>query len=446
MKKARFAFGKTGIEVMLPVGPVYQTIEGRMAPPLEAVEAALEERLDFPVAGPSLAQLARGKRSAAIAVCDITRPVPNRILLPPILKRLREAGVPASSITIFIATGLHRPASPEEIRQIVGPEIAGSYRVVNHNAHAGADHRFLGTTKRGTPVYLETAFLDADLHLTIGFIEQHLMLGFSGGRKLIAPGLAGEATIKTIHSPRFMREPMAVEGSIEQNPLHEELLEIASMARHDFIVDVTMTRDRQISGIFTGAPREAHAAGVEFLRRTSLERLVEPVDAVITSAAGYPLDMTFYQSIKGVTAAHHLVKPGGSILVLGECSEGVGSPQFSRMLRSFEGYESYLEQIRDTDVVADQWQLEKLALVGREYELFFFTPGVRSGELGAIGSRTFPNLGDAVAALMRSVPPGGRVALIPEGPYVFAQVDRGSIEPAEKSFEPAEKHRSIGLI
>jgi lactate racemase len=343
MRSVQFAFGKSGISVPLPDGPRYEVIESRTASRLEDRDAALNHALDHPVAGPSLRDLAAGKKTAAISVCDITRPAPNRITLPPLLRRLHEAGIPVEGVTILIATGLHRIATPDEIKTIVGPEIAATYRIVNHNACALEEHRSLGSTRRGTAVYIDKRFLDADLHITLGFIEQHLMLGFSGGRKLVAPGLAAQETIKVIHSPRFMREPLATEGSIDENPLHEELLEIARMARHDFILDVTLTQDREISGVFAGSPVAAHAAGVDFLRHTSLEKLSGLADVVITSAAGYPLDLTFYQTIKGITAAQHIVKPGGRILILGECPEGVGSPEFQRTLAAFVGHQHYLD-------------------------------------------------------------------------------------------------------
>jgi nickel-dependent lactate racemase len=373
--------------------------------------------------------LAAGKRTAAIAVCDITRPAPNRLTLPPVLQRLEQVGIPREGITILIATGLHREATDAEIQTIVGAQIAANYRVVNHDARDLGSHQWLGTTKRGTPVYVDKRFVEADLHITLGFIEQHLMLGFSGGRKLVTPGLAAKETIEVIHSPRFMREPMATEGSIDENPLHAELLEMAAMARHDFMLDVTLTREREISGVFAGAPVSAHAAGVSFLRSTSLTVLPALADAVITSAAGYPLDLTFYQTIKGVTAAQHIVKPGGRILVLGECPEGIGSPEFSQKLRMFSGFESYLDQLANEEVVVDQWQLEKLALVGLSNELYFFTPGVSRGELGALGPRCFSSIDDALAKLFQDLPPGARVLLVPEGPYAFARVSEESQEP-----------------
>lgn len=417
-----FAFGKTGIALRLPPGPCYETVESRTAKPLADVGRTLGEALDHPIGCAPLTELARGKKTAAISVCDITRPAPNRVILPALLRRLHDAGVPVEGVTILIATGLHRGATIEEIHAIVGPEIAGAYRVVNHDARELTQHGSLGSTRRGTPVYIDKRFLEADLHITLGLIEQHLMLGFSGGRKLVAPGLAGQQTIKVIHSPKFMREPLATEGSVAGNPLHDELLEVARMARHDFMVDVTLTREREISGIFAGAPVEAHAAGVAFLRSTSLEKLTGLADAVITSAAGHPLDLTLYQVIKGITAAQHIVKPGGRILIVGECSEGVGSPEFAAKLESFRGYQEFLDEISGAEVVVDQWQLEKLALTGLQSELFFYTPGVRKSQLGSLGERSFSDLDAAVSAVLAGLPDGARVALVPEGPYVYARV------------------------
>jgi lactate racemase len=422
----RFAFGKDGLDVSLPDGPQYEVIESRSAAPLPDVAATLEQALDQPIGCKPLSVLATGKKSAAISVCDITRPAPNWLTLPPLLRRLHAAGIPEDGVTILIATGLHREATASEIRAILGEEIAARYRVVNHDARRLAQHRRLGSTRRGIPVYIDERFMAADLHITLGFIEQHLMLGFSGGRKLVAPGLAAQETIKVIHSPAFMREPMAIEGSISDNPLHAELLEIARMAGHDFMLDVTLTKSREVSGIFAGHPVEAHAAGVQFLRSTSLERLSGLADAVITSAAGYPLDLTLYQTIKGLTAAQHIAKPGARILILGECAEGVGSPEFAAKVADFVSYDSFLDEIRDAAVEIDQWQLEKLALAGQKYELFFYLPGIAKEKLGNLASRAFPGWEAATAAVLHGLPPGARVALVPEGPYVYARVPSDS--------------------
>jgi nickel-dependent lactate racemase len=421
--KSHFSFGKNGIEVSIPEGFRSQVIMSHTAGALADHRAALSEALDRPVGCEGLATLAAGKKTAAISVCDITRPAPNSITLPPLLRRLHEAGIAPEGITILIATGLHRAATVDEVNTIVGPEIAAKYRVVSHDAKALAEHRFLGTTGRGTPVYIDERFVAAELHITLGFIEQHLMLGFSGGRKLIAPGLAAQETIKVLHSPGFMREPLATEGSIEGNPLHAELLEIARMARHDFALDVALTQERKIAGVFAGNPVMAHAAGVAFVERTCLEQLEEPVDAVITSSAGYPLDLTFYQIVKGVTAATHMVKPGGRILIVAECAEGVGSPEFARKLEGMKDFKSFLEELRTSAVEVDQWQLEKLALAGEKFELFFYTPGVPRTEMGFLAARAYEDLDQAVAAVLKGLPAAARVALVPEGPYTFVKAE-----------------------
>ena len=416
------AFGKQGLALTLPDGPDYTVLKTHAAPPITDVQAALAAALDAPIGCAPLVELAKGKATAAISVCDITRPVPNAVTLPPLLERLHRGGIPREGVTIFIATGLHRTATADELRTILGPEIAAKYRIVNHDAKASEDHQYLGETSQGTPVSIDRRFLAADLHITLGFIEQHLMLGFSGGRKLVAPGLAAQETIKVIHSPRFMREQRATEGSIEENPLHAELLEIARMARHDFMLDVTLTKSREISGIFAGEPVKAHAAGVEFLRASSLELLPRPVDAAITSAAGYPLDLTFYQTIKGVTAVQHIVKPGGKILVMGECGEGIGSREFAEKLRNYPGHREYLDEIAETPVVPDQWQLEKLALVGLKHSISFYTPGVRKADLGTLGEQYFLNAEEAIENLMQGLPEQATIAVVLDGPYAYARV------------------------
>jgi len=333
-----------------------------------------------------------------------------------------EAGIPRAGITILIATGLHRGATAQELQEIVGPEILNRYPVESHDARDQAAHVDLGETSSGTHVLIDRRFMESDLHLTLGFIEPHLMLGFSGGRKLVAPGLAGGETIKRLHSPLFMRDPRVIEGSFPDNPLHQELLEIARMARHDFIVDVALTRSRQIARVFAGDPIAAHAAGVDFVRNSTLASLTEAVDAAITTSADYPLDLTYYQSIKGVTAASHIVKPGGTILLAAACQEGLGSPEFTRFVRRFPDWQTCLNETEQAPVIIDQWQLEKLALVAQKARLFFCTPGIAAEDRPYLWGPVFEDARQAVEALCAELPHGATVAVIPEGPYVFSQL------------------------
>lgn len=420
--KVRLAFGREGAEVEFPAHIQTIVLEAKFADAVESADVALANALSQPIGAPALIELAQGKSTAAISICDITRPAPNRIVLPHVLRTLEQAGIPAAGIIILIATGLHRAATPQELLEIVGPEILGRYTVASHDARDASAHSDLGKTRSGTRVFLDRRFVESDLHISLGFIEPHLMLGFSGGRKLVAPGLAGEETIKRLHSPFFMRDPRVVEGSFPDNPLHRELLEIAEMARHDFLVDVALTRSRQIARVFAGDPGKAHAAGVEFVRKATLALLNEPVDAVVTTSAGYPLDLTYYQSVKGVTAASHIVKQGGTILLVAACQEGLGSQEFTAFVRRFPDARACLKVTEQEPVVIDQWQLEKLALVAQKARLAFCTQGIAVRDRQYLWGPVFERPAEAVAAVCAELPHGARVAVIPEGPYVFSQL------------------------
>jgi nickel-dependent lactate racemase len=226
-----------------------------------------------------------------------------------------------------------------------------------------------------------------------------------------------------------MRDPRAAEGSIEDNPLHAELLEISRLARHDFLVDVALGRGtprRPIAAVFAGEPVAAHREGVEFVSHVMLETLDQPVDAVITTAAGYPLDLTFYQSIKGITAASHIVKPGGKILILAACEEGAGGAEFSRMLREGLSDREFLNNIEGAPVTVDQWQLEKLALVTARAEVFYYAPGLPREFYSALLGKACTSAAEAVKALTEGLDRNARIAVIPEGPYVLARLDSGA--------------------
>ena len=420
--KVDLAFGKTGLPVEVPSGFEYRLLEAKSAAPLQDEIAALEAALESPIGCIPLREMARGKKTAAISVCDITRPAPNRRTLPVVLKVLHEAGIPVDGITICIATGLHRIATLAELDEILGEDIASRYAIFNHDAKILADHRYLGETASGIPIYIAEAFVSADLRITLGFIEPHLMLGYSGGRKLVAPGLAAQETIKVIHSPRFMRNVLSVEGSIHDNPLHKELQEIARIAGQNFMLDVALTRKREIAGVFAGHPEEAHAAGVAFVSQVMLEELEAPVDAVVTTCAGYPLDLTFYQAVKGVTAASHIVRDGGRILICAECTEGAGAPEFQRMIKAFSSPREFLDAVQNAPVEVDQWQLEKLALVLATKQVMFLTPGVPTEFHESMWGPVFTTFAPAMAKLVEGLPSGARIAVIPEGPYVLARV------------------------
>lgn len=420
--QVRLAFDRDGTTVDIPDELDTQVLRPRFATGLADEDAALAAAIASPIGCPSLEDLARGKKSAAIAVCDITRPAPNKTVLPHVIGALQAGGIPPSQITIMIATGLHREATAEELEEIVGEAILKRHPVHSHRAREIDEQVFLGETAGGTQAFVDERFVEADLHITLGFIEPHLMAGFSGGRKLIGIGLAGERTIKRLHSPLYMRDPKATEGSFPDNPLHRELLEIAAMAGHHFMVDVALTDTRAIAAVFAGEPVSAHAQGVEFVRQSTLATLDRPADAVITTSGGYPLDLTFYQAVKGLTAAAHIVREGGEILLAAACNEGLGGPEFSQLVRESDDFSELLDLLSERSVRVDQWQAEKLAMVAQRAQLSFCVPGLSEADRSKLWGPSHTDAQAAVDGLTGRLQDGARVVVIPEGPYVFSQL------------------------
>jgi nickel-dependent lactate racemase len=425
--KIKLAYDKTGIEIQLPAGLRTTVLESRYAVEVPDAGVAIAEAINSPIESAPLAELARGKRSAVIAVCDITRPAPNRLVLPHVTAALEKGGIPRSNIQIIVATGLHREATPSELDEIVGPEMLSRYQTDSHRARVEAEQVFLGETSSGTKVYIDRRFVEADLHVTLGFVEPHLMAGFSGGRKLIAPGCAGEMTIKRLHSPLFMRDAQVTEGCYPDNPLHRDLLEIARMAGHHFIVDVALTKTRGIAAVFAGDPVAAHLEGVRFVRESTMAAVEEPADAVLTTSGGYPLDLTYYQSIKGITAASHIVKPGGTVLLVAACREGIGSPEFTDIVRQVPDWKALLAKLDNAPVIVDQWQAEKLALVAAKASLSFCVPGIGRDDYHCLWGPAFDTPQEAVDDLVSRIPAGGSLVVIPEGPYVFSQLEPAAV-------------------
>lgn len=421
--KIHLAYGTHGLDVEIPDKNLVKILTMNGAPPLENPESAVQRSLDHPIASGSLASVASKKTSACIIICDITRPVPNKILLPPILQTLEQSGIARDRITILVATGLHRPSTEEEKRFMVGEEIVQHYAIVDHHARVEEEHIFLGHTSNKTPVFIDKRYCEADIKITVGFIEPHLMAGFSGGRKMIAPGCAGEETIKALHSPFFLENPHCREGSIEKNPLHHELLEISRMAGHDFIVNVSLDAKGQITGVFSGDPVQAHAAGVKFVRTSVRATVNGPADIVVTTSAGFPLDLTYYQAIKGATAALPIVKQGGMLILAAECAEGLGSHEFHAMATSFPSLDMFYASILNNPVVIDQWQLEECAKAARHAEVLLVSTGISDGEKQKLFINSATTVEEAVERGLRKFGPDATVAVIPKGPYTLVEVD-----------------------
>jgi nickel-dependent lactate racemase len=412
-------YGRTGLPVELPdhtIGP----LSIRQAAPLADPDRAVAEAMRNPVGARPLAELARGRKNVCILICDITRPVPNKVILPPLLRTLEEQGIARGDILILVATGLHRPNEGAELEEMVGREIAANYRIENHHGKNRDEHAYLGTTPRGVPVYLDRRYVEADLKITTGLIEPHLMAGYSGGRKVICPGIAALETVKVWHGPDFLEHPKADCGILDGNPVHEENTRIAKMAGCDFIVNVCIDGQRRITWVGAGDMEKAWYEGVKFCEQIVKVSLPEPVDIVVTSSAGYPLDTTWYQAVKGLSGALPIVKRGGTIIMAASLSEGLGSPEFQRLMRENQDLKLFKQRILGKDYfVMDQWQLEELAKVVEHCKVRVVSDGLSADTLRTCFVEPASTVEQAVAASLQEHGPQAKIAVIPKGPYVL---------------------------
>jgi len=416
-------YGRTGIRVELPAERVVGTLAIRDVPPLDDPEGAVKGALESPTGTPALRRLADGRKDACILICDITRPVPNRTILGPMLHVLSEAGIARERTLILVATGLHRPSTDAEKLEMLGAEIVASYPVEDHFGTRIDEHTLVGTSPRGIPAWIDSRYVRADLKIATGLIEPHLMAGYSGGRKLICPGVAALETVKRWHGPELLEHPNADCGILDGNPVHEENTAIARMAGCDFIVNVTLDSQRRVTSVVAGDMEQAFLEGVRFMSGVCRATVSTPVDIVVTSSAGYPLDTTFYQAVKGLTGCLPIVKQGGTIIMVASMSEGLGSPEFQSLFRENPSLEVFMDRILGKDYfVMDQWQLEELAKVRRKARVKIVSDGLPADVLASCFVEPVASVEVAVADSLADYGPNAQIAVIPKGPYVLPVV------------------------
>lgn len=422
--KAELLCGKDLIPVTVPESAVI--LEMAEMDTLKDPALEISKALDQPIGSLSLAALSKGKKSACIVISDITRPVPNTVLLPPILSTLEAQGIVKERITILIATGMHRPNLGKELESMVGRHIMERYNIVNHYCRDASCYRKVAEID-GAPIEINSAYLDAELKILTGLIEPHFYAGYSGGAKSILPGISSFETMKFMHSFRMIDHPMVTNCVLEGNPFHEYGLRVAEAVGVDFLVNVVISRKRQIAGVFAGQYKEAHRAGCRLVERHSVRHLEDYADVVITSGGGYPLDATFYQISKALICARNILKKGGSILVACECREGLGSPEFSGILRSCCSPQEFNSRHCDpSGFVIDQWCAQNIyQALDYAGSVYVYSPGLSEKDINNIGARKVDDLQSAVDSLVA----GGaaRVAVVPAGPYVVGMVKKAGM-------------------
>ncbi|MDE0201765.1 MAG: nickel-dependent lactate racemase [Rhodospirillaceae bacterium] len=414
-------YGRGQRAVDLPDGLDVTVIAKQAMPLLADPAAAIDRALAEPVGCPALAEEAVRAESACILICDFTRPVPNGIILPPLIRTLLDAGMAPERITVLVATGLHRPNEGEELAALVGdPWVLETVNVANHFAREDADHALIGTTERGTVVRLDRRFIEADLRIATGLVEPHFMAGWSGGRKVIAPGVAHAETITTFHSARFMEHPNCTNCVLEGNPLHEEQLAIMAMIGGARAVNSVIDDERRIAFLNYGEVVASHAEAVAFAERYCTVPVAERFSTVLTSSAGYPLDATYYQTVKGMVGPLEILEPGGDLIVASACSEGLGSAHYADAQRRLveNGPDRFLDEISaKTHAAIDEWQTEMQLRPMRAGTVHLYTEGLAPEDRALTGVRMTESIADSVAeSADRHGDP--RVAVIPEGPYV----------------------------
>jgi lactate racemase len=419
------AFGDGQLAVDLPES---RTTVVRPAHLPAAVDerAAVVAALERPVAGPRLRDLARPGLTVAIGICDGTRPQPRHLVVPALLEEL-DGVVRPEDVVVLVATGTHRANTRQELVAMLGRELLDSVEVVNHDARDRSSLVWVGTHGAGVPVWLNRRWVEADLRVTTGFVEPHFFAGFSGGPKLVAPGLAALETTLVLHDARRIGHPSARWGITRGNPVHDDVRAIAEGTGVDFALDVVLDGDQRVVRAFAGRLQPMHDAACELARRSAMQEVGDRFDVVLTSNAGFPLDQNLYQAVKGISAAAQVVRPEGTIVCAAECRDGFPDHgSFREELTLEPTPERLLERIEARETtVPDQWQVQILAGIRRQANVVVHTPNIGPDELSAAQLEHTDDVERTVLEALRRAGEHARVCVLPEGPITIPYVGVG---------------------
>ncbi|MCL2121213.1 MAG: nickel-dependent lactate racemase [Clostridiales bacterium] len=420
MKSVFLPYGRTKLELSLPEGHPVQILEPGAYPRVNAAEDILQAALAKPIGSPGLDELTREARKILILTNDNTRPMPSSFTIPAMVSHFYH---PAEyyTITILIATGLHRPMTQAEMREQFGDPVCGAYRIVNHDARDKNSLVSFGLLSTGNELYLNKLVREQDLVIAEGFIESHFFAGFSGWRKSILPGVAGESTILANHKPENIAHPGARQANLSGNPIHEECAEAAGRAGLRFILNVALDKDKRIIAAFAGDPAKAHEAGCRFVEST-MSVDAKRADIVVTSNNGYPLDRNLYQVVKGVDTAAGAAAENGVIIIAARCEDQVGHADFQKLLLSCDS----LDQLRETMSVSpsaiDKWQVQVLAKTLLHHKVILVSEGIDSELAERMFFSTAKTIDEAMAIAISLKGKDASICVIPEGPVIIPRV------------------------
>lgn len=415
----RLAYGEHGMVVDLPDDRT-TVVEPAWRPAAADPGAVIREAIAHPVAGRPLRDLVRPGQKVAISVCDGTRAQPRHLMVPAVLDAL-DGIVDPDDVVVVVATGTHRGNTPAELEAMFGAELLERVRIVNHDCRDDASLRWMGTFGAAVPVWLNREWADADVRITTGFVEPHFFAGFSGGPKMVAPGLAGLETVLTLHNAARIGHPKATWGITEGNPIHDDVRAIAAEVGVTFACDVVLNRDQEVVAAFAGSLFPMHAAACALAKDVAMQAVPAPFDVVVTTNSGFPLDQNLYQVVKGVSAAAQIVKPGGTIVAAAECRDGFPDHgSFRSFLSSEPSIEALLQRIEAApSVVPDQWQVQVQALVQAKASIVVCTDGLTAADLASAHLGYTDDVSATVADLVGRLGSGATVCALPEGPQTI---------------------------
>jgi lactate racemase len=413
--KVPLAYGRSQLTIDLPESA--NLIQPTPTAGLPDERAALFAALDKPIRANPLRESIKPGDRVCIVFTDITRATPNERLIPWLLEYLTQT--PAHEVTLLNGLGTHRPNTTAELDRMLTPQVTQKYRVLNHEPENADALIPLGTTADGTPALLNRHLVNSDVRIITGCIEPHFFAGFSGGPKGIMPGVAGLKTVMSNHGSRNLSSPKAAFGITEGNPLWEELRDIALRTGPSFLLNVALNEQRHITGVFAGDLLAAHRVGCAFVRSTAMQKVEAPFDVVVTTNSGYPLDLNLYQGVKGMSAAVRIVKPGGTIILACECSQGVPADcSYDHILRSASSPHEILAMLASPGFSRpEQWQAQIQALVQTKARVLLYSS---LSEESVRGVHLTP-CRDISATVQQMVVAnsGLRIAVLPQGPLTI---------------------------
>ena len=378
--KVHLAYGRNGFDLSIPEN--FDVIEPKFIEEIGNAKKAINDALISPINSEPLRKLLENKKNIAISVCDITRAQPRKIVIETIVDHIKDL-IPISNIKILIATGTHRENTKDELIEMLGKDIVNSLSIINHICDDDGSLVEMDTSLNDVSVFLNKHWIDADFRITTGFVEPHFFAGFSGGSKLVAPGLAGLKTIMKLHNFERLNSPYSIWGEVDKNPIQQDVRKIALETGVDFTLDVALNRNQKITKVFSGDLIDSHNIACDFARKTAMVEVDEPYDLVITSNSGYPLDQNLYQTVKGLSAASQVIKEGGEILCLSECSDGIPSHgKFYSLLSEFKNPNQVESVLADPKFhCQDQWQVQILSQIAKRVNINLFTHGLSEKEI-----------------------------------------------------------------